>query len=133
MSTLRNTAALAATSALFAAPLVAISATPAAAVDRSGRCDGARFSLDVERDDGRFEVEAEIDDAPRGSRWRIVVKQDGKRFIKTTRVARNDDDDRDGDISIDRNRPNTPGRDVFRITVNKVGTPGSCSRVVRLR
>lgn len=132
MSTLRRTTALAATTALIATPLLAIGASPASAAEKNGRCDGARFSLDVEKDDGRFEVDADIDDAPRGSKWRIVLKQNGKTFVKTTRVAR-DDDDRRGDISIERNRPDTRGNDVFRMTVNKVGTPGSCSRVIRLR
>jgi hypothetical protein len=127
MSKLRAATAVVGTTALLAVPLTAVLASPASAADRTGRCDGARVELSVEKDDGRFEVEADIDDAPRGSRWRIVLTQDGKTFVNVVRTATDDDRDRDGDVSVDRDRPNTAGTDTFRMTVNKVGTPGSCS------
>lgn len=133
MSKLRSATAVVGTTALLAVPLTTVLASPASAVERGGRCDGARFELSVEKDDGKFEVEADIDDAPRGSKWRIKLVQNGKVFVNVVRVARDDDDDRDGDISIDRDRRNRAGKDTFRMTVNKVGTPGSCSRAVVLR
>jgi hypothetical protein len=77
---------------------------------------------------GKFEVEADIDDAPPGSRWRIVLRHDGKRFCNDVRRA-----DGDGDIEVDRDRRNTPGKDVFKMRVNKVGTGGSCSLTITRR
>ncbi|MCL8023880.1 hypothetical protein [Nocardioides bruguierae] len=121
---------------LLATPLAVLAASPASAVEkeRGGRCDGARFSLSVESDDGGYEVEADIDDAPRGSRWRVVMKQDGDRFVRTVAraTADDDDDDRDGDVDIDRWRRNTNGTDTFVLRVNKVGTSGGCRTVVKV-
>jgi hypothetical protein len=113
--------------ALLTVPAVSLTAAPAYAADKSKRCDGARMELSVEKDDGRFEVEADIDNANPGSRWRIVLKHDGKRYFRDVRRA-----DGEGDISIDRTRRNTAGEDVFRMRVNKVGTSGGCSlKIVR--
>ena len=128
MNALRRTTAAAGVTALLAAPATVLVAGPAQAVDRSERCDGARIELGVEKDDGRFEVEADVDNAPRGSQWRIVMLQDGNRFFADTRRA-----DDEGDISVDRNRPNTAGKDVFKLRVNKVGTGGSCAITITRR
>ena len=121
MSYLRTTTAAVGATALLAVPATMLIASPAQAVDRSERCDGARIELSVEKDDGRFEVEADVDNAPQGSRWRIVLLQDGNRFFNDVRRA-----DDDGDVSVDRDRRNTAGKDVFKLRANKVGTGGSC-------
>lgn len=128
MSHLRRTTAGLGVAALVAVPATTMLAAPAHAVDKSKRCDGARMELSVEKDDGKFEVEADVDDAAPGSRWRIVLRQDGKRFFKDVRRA-----DDDGDVEIDRDRRNTRGKDVFRMTVNRVGTSGSCSLTITRR
>jgi len=57
-----------------------------------------------------------------------VLKHDGNTFFNNTRRA-----DDDGDISVDRDRRNTAGRDVFRIEVKRVGSDIACSRTIRLR
>lgn len=121
MNALRRTTAATGAVALLAVPATLLVTAPAQAVERSERCDGARIELSVEKDDGRFEVEADVDDAPRGSQWRVTLLQDGKRFF--TDVRRADDD---GDVSVDRERRNTAGKDVFTFRANKVGTGGSC-------
>lgn len=126
--TLRRPIATVAAAALMAVPATTLVAAPASADGKSGRCGGAQFQLSVEKDDGRFEVEADIDDAAPGSRWRIVLRHDGQRFFKDVRRA-----DGDGDISVDRNRRDTAGRDVFRLTVKRVGSDGSCTHVIRRR
>jgi hypothetical protein len=128
MSHLRKTTAGLGVAALVAVPATTMLASPAYAADKSKRCDGARMELSVEKDDGRFEVEADIDNAPPGSRWRIVLRHDGKRFFNEVRRA-----NREGDIEIDRTRRNTPGKDVFRMKANKVGTGGSCTLTVTRR
>lgn len=121
MNALRRTTTATGAVALLAVPATLLVTAPAQAVDRSERCDGARIELSVEKDDGRFEVEAEVDNAPRGSQWRVTLLQDGNRFF--TDVRRADDD---GDVSVDRDRPDTAGKDVFKLRANKVGTGGSC-------
>lgn len=127
MNTLRTaTAALGAT-ALVAVPLTVLATSPANAIEKSGRCSGARFELDVDKEDGRFEVEAEIDAKP-GSTWRVVLKHDGKKFYDRVRTA-----DREGDVSVERYRSNTKGKDVFRVNVRKVGSDTTCSRAITLR
>lgn len=127
MTPLRRPVAAVSTLAVLSVPALALAAAPAHAVDKSQRCDGARMELSVEKDDGRFEVEADVDDATPGSRWRIVMRHDGQRFFKDVRRA-----DGEGDISVDRNRRDTAGRDVFTFRVNRVGTDGGCTlRIVR--
>jgi hypothetical protein len=114
MNVRRTTAAVAA-AALLASPMAL--AGPASAADREFRVGGADVEFDVEKDDGRFEVEVDIDDAKPGSKWRITLWHNGKRFFKDTRRA-----DRDGDVAdVERNRPNTKGKDVFKVKVKKVG------------
>jgi len=111
---------------VLAMPMIALTAAPASAVERSTRCDGGRVQLDVEKDDGRFEVDLDLD-GPRDSRWKIVLKQDGATYVNTTRRV-----DDDGDIDVERTRSDTAGRDVFTARANKIGTPGGCTlRIVR--
>jgi hypothetical protein len=128
MNKLLTTTAVLGSTALVAAPLTLLATTSASAVEKSGTCGGARFELDVEKDDGRFEVEADVDNARPGSQWRVVLKHDGQTYVNQVRTA-----DREGDVSVDRDRRNTAGKDVFRLNVRQVGTDTICSRVITLR
>ncbi|UMG91080.1 hypothetical protein [Nocardioides sp. TF02-7] len=129
MQNVRRAVAAIAGGALVAAPMTVLSASPANAdgKEREFRVAGAEVDFKVEKDDGRFEVEVDIDDARPGSKYRIVLRHDGKRFFNGVRKA-----DRDGDIEIERNRKNTKGKDVFKVVVKKVGGPKK-SRVIRMR
>ncbi|MDN4162976.1 hypothetical protein [Nocardioides abyssi] len=122
------TAALAATS-LLAAPLAF--AAPAQAdgpeKERSFRLAGAEVDFKVEKDDGRFEVDVDIDDAKQGSKWRVVLRHDGKVFHNKVHRA-----DGEGDVDIDKRRGDTKGADTFKVTVKKVGGK-SKSRTIRMR
>lgn len=120
-----SVAALAA-AAVVAGPVAVVTAGAASAAEREGRCDRATFQLEVEREDGGFEVSADIDDAAPGSRWKVVLEQDGRTYVSTTRRA-----DGDGEVSLDRDRANTRGADVFTLRVNKVGTGGGCTHTIR--
>lgn len=125
----RSTATLAAT-ALIGTPLALLTTVPAHADferERHFRVAGADVDFSVEKDDGRFEVDVDIDDARPGSKWRIILKHDGKRFLRTVRVA-----DDDGEVDIDRNRRNTRGADRFTVKVKQVGGPAT-SRTIRMR
>ena len=130
MSKIRKATAAIGAAALLAAP-VSMIATPAYAdgpeKDREFRVAGAEVDFSVEKDDGRFEVEVDIDDAKPGSKWRVILKHDGRRFHKKVPRA-----DGDGDIEIERNRSNTKGADTFKVRVKKVGG-GAKSRTIRMR
>ena len=130
MPKIRKTTAAIGVTALLAVPLAttALTASPASAVDKTGTCGGARYELSVDRDNGRFEVEADIDNARAGSKWRITLRHDGKRFYNQVRTA-----DREGDISVDRHRPNTAGKDVFKLRVKRVGGGAACSHTITVR
>ena len=112
--------------ALVAAPLVA--AGPATAAERSFRYGGAKIEYDVEKDNGRFEVDVDIDNAKPGSKWRVTLWHDGVRYHQRVHTA-----DREGDVDIDKNRRNTKGADAFKLRVKKIGGPKAATRTIRLR
>jgi hypothetical protein len=127
--TLTRTAALAGSGALLAVPVVLL--VPGAAnadVERSGACGDGRYELNVDRENGRFEVSAELDHVAPGSKWRIVMKQDGKRYFADTRRA-----DNEGDLDVERMRPNTSGKDVFAFRASRVNGAASCSAGLTVR
>ncbi|PJJ47833.1 hypothetical protein CLV56_4092 [Mumia flava] len=130
MTTMRRITATLGAGALLAAPLTVLTAAPASADaerDREFRVAGAEVDFSVEKDDGRFEIDVDLDDARPGSRWKIVLRHDGKRFHKRVHRA-----DRDGDIDIDKVRRNTAGKDVFKLKVKKIGGPKKV-RTIRMR
>lgn len=103
-----------------------LGASPASAdADREFRYAGAHHEFDVEKDDGRFEVSFEIDDAKRGSKWRVVIRHDGKVIHKKVHRA-----DSDGEVEIDKDRRNTKGKDIFKVKVKKVGKKAAATRTI---
>ena len=74
------------TTALLAGPVIALAAIPAAAlaggddreVRQAGRCDGSSSSkIKVKEDDGRLEVEFEVDQNRTGKTWKVKIKDNG--------------------------------------------------------
>ncbi len=120
---------LIATTALLAtAGTTALVAAPAHAdVERRGTCAGATYELNVDRERGGFEVDADIDNARVGSEWRVTIRHDGK--VATSRVLRADNE---GELDLDTFQRNTAGKDVFKPTVTPAGG-ASCSTKVTLR
>ena len=103
-------------------------APPAGAVEKEFRVSGADVDFGVERERGNYDVDLDIDDAAPRSKWRVTLWQNGKRFYKNVLTA-----DSDGDVrGIDRTRPNTRGRDTFKVKVTRFGG-GSKSRTLRVR
>ncbi|WP_062519167.1 hypothetical protein [Demequina silvatica] len=114
--------------ALIAGSFTLLGATPASAADREFRYAGADVEFDVEKDDGRFEVDVDVDDARDGQRFRVILWHDGKKFHD--RIHRADDD---GDFDIDRDRPNTAGTDTFKLKIKRVGGDHAATRTIRTR
>lgn len=86
-----------------------------ARVQRSGSCsDGARWKIKAKEDDGRIEVEAEIDSNVSGQRWAWRLKHNGSGAgTGTARTA-----GRSGSFEVERKLVDNPGKDrfVFRAT-----------------
>ncbi len=129
ISAVRRLTATVATASVLALPAVALSASPAAAAQNQKSCAGALVKLQVERDDGRHEVEVDIDNGQRGERWRVRIFQNGNRFFNDVRTVRGDDND----IEIDRDRRNTAGRDTYKLRAKNLRTGGACTVRVSLR
>lgn len=124
----RISAAAAGAVAIPAALLLAAPANASADIDREGRYAGARYEFSADRELGGYEVSVDIDDAKPGSKWKIVLWHDGKRFVKTTRTA-----DREGDVDVERLRANTAGSDTFKVKITKVGSKKSVVRTISFR
>lgn len=128
MTNIRKAVATVAATALVATPLTLLTATPAAAADREFRYAGAKVELDVEKDDGRFEIDVDIDDAKPGSKWRVVLRHNGRIYHKRVHTA-----DREGDVDIDKERPDLRGQDTFRFKIKRIGGPKAAVRVIKRR
>lgn len=89
----------------------------------AGRCSGnATSKLKVELDDGRLEVEFEVDQNRRGVRWSVVIARNGKRVVRTSAKTRG----RSGSFSVERKIANPPGRD--RIAARATSQGGQVCR-----
>ncbi len=123
---LRRTTAAVAAAGVLAAPVAL--AAPASATEKDFRVGGARVDFEVDKDDGRFQVDVDIDDAKPGTRWRITLWHDGQRFFRDARRANGD-----GDVAdVERSRPDTAGRDVFTVKIKRVSGE-SKTRTIRKR
>ncbi|HCB04920.1 MAG TPA: hypothetical protein DEQ43_11875 [Nocardioides bacterium] len=134
---MNRTVAMTTAAALIAAPLAAVAtvatASPASAdVTKRGACGPGTYEFQVDREDredgGGFEVSADLDRVTPGSRWTVVLKHDGKRIAKVTRTA-----DREGDIDVDVDRPNTRGPDQFRFKAFPAGGGPKCAATITVR
>jgi hypothetical protein len=83
-------------------------------VERKGTCsNNSRWELELEKDDGRIEVEFEVTTKRAGQKWRVRILQNDTLTFKGTRVAKRDDDDRP-DFEVEIDRRDRPGVDRFR-------------------
>lgn len=61
----------------------------AAAVRVTGTCtDGSTAKLKIKPDNGRVEVEFEVDENRNGSRWGVTLKRNGTRVVSRSAVTR---------------------------------------------
>jgi hypothetical protein len=127
---MKRTALLTA-AALVAAPFATLLAAAPATADTSKRgvCAQGTYELQVDREDaedgGGFEVGVDLDRLAPGSSWTVVVKHDGKRAVKTSRVA-----DSEGDLEVDVQRPDTSGKDTFRFRAVPAGGGSTCAAAI---
>ncbi|SEC88817.1 hypothetical protein SAMN04489844_3192 [Nocardioides exalbidus] len=119
MKKLIATTTLVATAATGTAVLVS---SPASAdVEKRGTCAGATFELNVDRERGGYDVDADIEGARAYSEWKVAVRHNGKVAVSRTITA-----DDEGELDLDTFRKNLRGKDTFKLTVTPAGA-GSCS------
>ena len=111
--------------ALAAVAVSAASAAPDRSgprVIRSGKCAGpATWKLKLKNDDGRLEVEFEVDQNVVGRRWNVTLKRDGAVVFRGVRVTRAPS----GSFSIARRSANPAGADRVVATAN-AAAGGTC-------
>lgn len=112
--------------------LVSVGATSASAHDddddrviRTGDCSaGADWTLKVKTDDGRLEVEGEVDSFVAGQRWRWTIRHNGSvsdRGVATTTA-------RSGSFEVERKLVDLAGTD--RVVFRAVHDGQACRGVV---
>jgi hypothetical protein len=96
-----------------ASMLLTLAGTPAHAGDdrekiKRTRCSESSSSkLKVKTDDGRLEVEFEVDQNRSGDKWKVRLRNDGKIFFRGKRTTRG----ASGSFSVERKTSNGPGKD----------------------
>ena len=102
-------------------------AVPALANDddviREGSCSaGSDWKLKLSPEDGRLEVEFEVDQNVVGDTWRVRIFQNGERIFGGTRETTAPS----GSFEVRRVAPNTAGTDSFRARAVNLGTGEVC-------
>ena len=96
--------------------VLALTAAPLAVakdgdVIRRGNCTGSSdWKLKLSEEDGRIEVEFEVDQNRNGVSWNVRLFQNGSQIARATRVTRGPS----GSFEFRRVAPNTGGADSFR-------------------
>lgn len=87
-------------------------------IERSGSCsNGARWKIKAKPDDGRIEVEAEIDTNKAGQTWNWVLKHNGSVSARgTSRTT-----PRSGSFDVERKTVNAAGLDTFQFRATRNG------------
>lgn len=76
-----------------------------------GTCTKSSSSkLKLSEEDGRIEVEFEVDQNRNGVRWNVVIAQNGKQRARTARITKAPS----GSFEVRVVAPNTSGKDTFR-------------------
>ncbi|HWJ81961.1 MAG TPA: hypothetical protein VNS55_06980 [Nocardioides sp.] len=103
------------------AAATALTTTPAHAgdevVNRGSCTDGTHWKMKAKPDDGRIEVEAEIDSNVTGQTWRWVLRHDGDVSARGTSQTRG----ASGSFSVARRTVDSPGTDHFRFRATHAG------------
>jgi hypothetical protein len=107
--------------------LIGGSAAPAVAKDgdviRRGACSGASdWKLKLSEEDGRIEVEYEVDQNRVGDTWRVRIRHDGDLVFAGRRTTRAPS----GSFEVRLLQRNRPGDDVFRGRAVNLRTGEAC-------
>ena len=89
---------------------------------RTGNCTFGNWKLKVSPEDGRLEVEYEIDVNRAGQRWRVALFHGGTRMHRGVHVTRG----RSGSFTVRDLARNTAGGDRFRARAIRFGGGQRC-------
>jgi hypothetical protein len=96
-------------------------------VQRQGNCSaGADWKLKAKSDDGRIEVEGEVDSNRNGQTWRWRIKHNGTTSARGRATTRGPS----GSFSVERRMVNLAGRDRFVLRAVHAGSGQVCRGVV---
>jgi hypothetical protein len=119
----------------MAVGLLAAATTPALAshggndVRRSGACtSGAAWKLKAKPDNGRLEVEAEVDSSRAGQHWRWRIFHDGRLSMHGRATTHRPS----GSFSVERLLVNTPGTDRIGLRAVNRSSGERCHGTLRL-
>ena len=92
-------------------------------VIREGSCsDSSDWKLKVSPEDGRLEVEFEVDQNVTGDRWRVRIRHDGDLVFRGTRTTRG----ASGSFEVRIVEDNNAGVDNFRAKARNLSTDEVC-------
>ena len=120
---MKNLTVTLAAAALVASGIPAVSASAASADDddetiRQGSCtNGATWKIKAKPDDGRLEVEAEIDSNRVGQTWTWVLRHNGS--VSARGASRTTG--RSGSFDVERRTVDAAGTDTFRFRATHDG------------
>ncbi|HET9438500.1 MAG TPA: hypothetical protein VFO64_09875 [Gaiellaceae bacterium] len=113
-----STAVLATVTALLALAVAPAATAKDGDVLRRGTCTGASTSkIKLSEEDGRIEVEFEVDQNRNGVRWNVVIRQNGRSVARLVRVTRGPS----GSFEARIVAPNRAGTDTFAATATRAG------------
>jgi len=92
-------------------------------VVRRGSCSGsADWKLKLSREDGRIEVEYEVDANKVGQRWRVKLFENGHRIFRGTKTTKG----ASGSFTVRTLARNTAGTDSFRAHALNLASGQTC-------
>jgi hypothetical protein len=109
---------------LLALAVLAVASAGDRDVIREGPCSGrSDWKLKLSPEDGRIEVEFEVDQNVVGDEWRVRIRHDGKMAFRGTRTTRG----ASGSFELRIVEPNNAGADNFRARARNFSTDEVCA------
>ena len=110
--------------ALFVIAIPAVASAGDRDVIREGPCSGrSDWKIKLSPEDGRIEVEFEVDQNVVGDEWRVRIRHDGRLAFRGTRTTRG----ASGSFELRIVEPNNAGADSFRARARNLSTDEVCA------
>ena len=123
---MKRTAALIAAGAIAVPTTAVLMAAPAHAdTERHGSIGKGVYEFSVDREGSGYEVNFDIDHVAPGSKWKVVLRHDGNRFLTRTLKA-----DYEGELDIETYRQNTSGNETFKVKAKRVNGGAKASATI---
>ena len=124
MRSIRTAAAAALTAAVLVGPVAGMALAKDGDVIRRGACSGSSdWKLKLSDEDGRIEVEFEVDQNVVGDVWRVRIRHDGDLVFAGRRTTRGES----GSFEVRIVEPDRAGDDAFRARAVNTSTGETCA------